>query len=83
MDNRLAVVAVFFDVAKGGNSPNEFIDGLNLQSLTGNVTNTTASKIPMSKLLRNLNLNKLFTYKGSKTTPPCTELVTWLVINHP
>ena len=83
-ENSLAVVGVFFDSVKGGNKANPFIDSLQLDTLLPNKTTQVVSKnIPLMPLIKSLNTEKLYTYKGSLTTPPCSEIVTWLVVNNP
>jgi len=34
-------------------------------------------------LFRSLNLKEMYHYEGSLTTPPCGEIVEWIVINDP
>eukprot|EP00347_Sterkiella_histriomuscorum_P001009 403373689 len=77
-DNKLAVLSVQFDVEDGGDRDNEFITALKLDS-----KNMTALTIPTMNLINRLKKNNLYYYKGSLTTPPCSEIVNWLVVHDP
>ncbi|TNV76910.1 hypothetical protein FGO68_gene6943 [Halteria grandinella] len=84
----LAVLAIFFDVEKGGNVTNEFIEDLNLKNLSGNVTHMKTQTLPelkvhLNKIISNFNKEKLYHYDGSLTTPPCSQTVAWLVVDDP
>jgi carbonic anhydrase len=85
VDNTLAVVGVFFDSVQGGSQANPLIDALNIDKLKGNVTKIINPSVPMMQMIKGLNTDKqnLYLYKGSLTTPPCSEIVTWLIINSP
>lgn len=74
----LAVVSVLFDVEAGGNTTNDFITALHVD-----YKNQSSLTIPSMQLLGKLNTHDLFYYKGSLTTPPCSETVSWLVVNDP
>jgi carbonic anhydrase len=77
-ENRLAVIAVYFDVEDGGDKPNDFIASLNL-----NDAKPTVKYYPLMQLFNSLDSSKFYHYKGSLTTPPCSEIVNWLVVNDP
>ncbi|WP_116809215.1 carbonic anhydrase [Steroidobacter cummioxidans] len=78
-DGRLAVVAVL--LAKGHASP--LIDNLwsnlpaqqNQEIAVDRVTINAADLLPEN--------HDYYTFTGSLTTPPCTEGVTWFVLQHP
>jgi carbonic anhydrase len=68
-------LAVFF---KAGDEKSEFIE-----TIRADEENPVAEEIPLMELIRNLNQDFLFHYKGSLTTPPCSEVVNWLVVLDP
>ena len=76
----LAVLGVFFDVEAGGNQDNAFITALKLNSTS---SNWTVPQVPLMNLISQLDFSRLYHYQGSLTTPPCTEIVTWLVVHDP
>jgi carbonic anhydrase len=42
-----------------------------------------ATLVNLTQLVESLNFNELYHYQGSLTTPPCSENVSWLVVNDP
>ena len=69
---------------KGGNSSNwfleEFLDGNDNVDDHGN---WVAEKIDVKKLVDGLNNRRIYHYEGSLTTPPCSEIVQWIVVDDP
>jgi carbonic anhydrase len=41
------------------------------------------SVLDVKKLVDQLNHKKIYHYKGSLTTPPCSEIVQWIVVDDP
>jgi carbonic anhydrase len=78
-DDKLAVVAVLLENGK----TNPLIDTLwsHFPTQTNQETVVGSANIDVADLLP--DNHAYYTFTGSLTTPPCTEGVTWLVLQHP
>ncbi len=74
----LAVIGIFFQEGNENEFLAKFID--NAPS-TADETFTSTDSINVAELLP--AENAYYTYTGSLTTPPCSEVVTWLVMKTP
>ena len=85
-----AVIGLFFDVQEGGNRPNDLIADLNLK-LSGKSVPALADPqrrqavyeagaLSLEGFLSGVDFSELYHYDGSLTTPPCTEGITWLLV---
>jgi carbonic anhydrase len=74
----LAVLGVLFKVDDDA-PPHPFIEALKLDE----VGNGSKIKLNMADYFGHLNSPEFFTYAGSLTTPPCSEIVNWYVVSQP
>ena len=78
----LAVIGVFIKIGKESNEQfNNLIKGLK-EIVSTNQPKPFDYAVEPGKLIP-LDRSRYFTYKGSLTTPPLTECVTWLVMADP
>ncbi|TGZ63045.1 hypothetical protein CRM22_007116 [Opisthorchis felineus] len=77
----LTVLGSFLQLGKDGNPVFERL----LNNLVGLKAGEKKSVNPVIKLSEFLprNLSKYYTYPGSLTTPPCSECVTWIILDEP
>lgn len=77
-----AVISIFFDRKLGGNEHNRFIEQLKMKDLHDDVI-AYSPYIQINRLVQELNIQKMYYYKGGLTTPPCTEIAQFFIINDP
>lgn len=78
------MIGVFFDRSKGGNTSNPFFEQLNISGMNKSRGYGTTKTVKLNSLFDQLDRGKgVFYYKGSLTTPPCSQVVNWIVINDP
>jgi carbonic anhydrase len=82
--NDLLVVAIQFYIQPDGGFPNSFLENINFNFApkAGGGSTPIQSAVDLSRLQEALH-GEYFTYKGSLTTPPCTETVTFFVMKNP
>jgi len=73
------VVGIFFDRAAGGSSENDFLSSFNFGDSYVDEP-TQVYDVNLQNFLDGINQERFWCYKGSLTTPPCTEGVYWTVI---
>ena len=73
----LTVLAFFFEISKEPNLAYEDITQM-LAIVQKSKTNATFISPPALLGLLSNNFEDYFIYNGSLTTPPCSEVVTWL-----
>jgi len=75
-----AVIGIFFDRAEGGDYDNDFITSLKFGDTEKGDTGIKASNVNLASLLSTVDMRKYWNYRGSLTTPPCTEGIKWTVL---
>ena len=74
-----AVISVFFDRKAGGNADNPLLSALDFSKTTKDVS-VAMKNVNVASFLGELDFSKYWHYRGSLTTPPCTEGIEWTVL---
>jgi hypothetical protein len=64
------VLTIFFDVEKGGNSSNPFIESLKFENFSDkNIKDTVSEEVLLMQMLSRVDTSKIYNYQGSFTSP--------------
>ena len=74
-----AVIGIFFDREAGGNYENTFLSSLKFGE-TSLEAPIEVENLNLANLLASVDFGKYWSYRGSLTTPPCTEGIKWTVV---
>lgn len=74
-----AVISIFFDRKIGGNFDNPLLDSLKFSKTTPGV-GLLVTNLNLATFLSVIDFKRYWSYRGSITTPPCTEGLKWKVI---
>eukprot|EP00455_Lapot_gusevi_P049851 TRINITY_DN713_c0_g1_i2.p2 TRINITY_DN713_c0_g1~~TRINITY_DN713_c0_g1_i2.p2 ORF type:complete len:288 (-),score=117.66 TRINITY_DN713_c0_g1_i2:82-945(-) len=78
------VLGAFFTSGDKNLFLESFIDRLPEIPVDGkNIFQSDSIHIDLNQLLSIVHTSRFWTYKGSLTTPPCSEIVHWVVLNEP
>jgi len=82
--NDLVFVAILFYVQPDGGFPNWFLSNINWNSMPTAAGQSTpiSGAVDLGKLQESLG-GEYWAYKGSLTTPPCSETVQWFIMKNP
>jgi carbonic anhydrase len=82
--NDLVFVSVLFYVQPDGGFPNWFLESINWNNAptTAGTSAKVSGAVDLGKLQESL-AGEHWTYKGSLTTPPCSETVQWFIMKTP
>jgi len=75
-----AVIGIFFDREAGGNFNNPFLDSLKFGETVKGEEGIQVENANLASLLGSVDFRKYWNYRGSLTTPPCSEGIKWTVI---
>jgi carbonic anhydrase len=74
------VIGIFFDREAGGNFNNPFLDSLKFGETVKGDEGIQVQNLNLASLLGSIDFRKYWNYRGSLTTPPCSEGIKWTVI---